>query len=161
MDKLRKLTHDEVIHLFESGEQSIFDYIVNHLRLQRKPATNVDGCVYRAGNGLMCAVGCVVPRGLDADTLLANTMNHDTGLTSLIDVIMTKFSPKTKNGKIAELYNQNHELLDRLQQIHDSADVSPCEEHTLESWGNDLEVLATDRKLIFNKEQWLNGVNHD
>jgi hypothetical protein len=42
--------------------QEIFDKVVTHLRTQGKQAKNTsDDCVYRRPNGLMCAVGCLIP----------------------------------------------------------------------------------------------------
>lgn len=45
-------------------DQEIFDKVLNHLRAQGHRATNDAGkCVYRASNGDMCAVGCLIADG--------------------------------------------------------------------------------------------------
>ena len=42
--------------------QEQFDKMVNHLRKQGERSINdSDGCMYRGNNGLMCAVGCLIP----------------------------------------------------------------------------------------------------
>lgn len=44
------------------NKQETFDYVVMHLYRQGKPALSSNGhCDYRTDDGLMCAVGCLIP----------------------------------------------------------------------------------------------------
>ncbi len=43
------------------NNQQAFDHICDHLMTQRKQAMIHESCVYRDGNGLKCAVGCLIP----------------------------------------------------------------------------------------------------
>lgn len=43
-------------------KQETFDFVVQHLYQQGKPAMDEEGyCLYRTKDGLMCAVGCLIP----------------------------------------------------------------------------------------------------
>jgi hypothetical protein len=42
-------------------KQKTFDTVLAHLRRQGRPALNKEGCRYRTSDGLMCAVGCLIP----------------------------------------------------------------------------------------------------
>ena len=48
-----------------SGKQEIFDYVINHLRSQRRQSLDYilgddSHCAYRGTNARMCAVGCLL-----------------------------------------------------------------------------------------------------
>ena len=66
--------------------QEVFDIVVNHLVTQRRPAyTDLSGCMYRAPDGLRCAVGALIPdnlydpefEGSTADSVIQNLFNED------------------------------------------------------------------------------------
>jgi len=45
--------------------REVFEKVKKHLLKQGQPALNRDGeCVYRSDEGLMCAVGCLIPKRL-------------------------------------------------------------------------------------------------
>lgn len=47
--------------LSKATEQQVFDQVARHLLKQGKRAMSDNGsCKYRAGNGLMCAAGCLI-----------------------------------------------------------------------------------------------------
>ena len=62
------------IDIVTATQQQMFDFMVNHLRSQGKPSVNTLDqsceplCMYRGSNGLMCAIGCMIPDSLyDSD----------------------------------------------------------------------------------------------
>ena len=66
--------------------QEVFDIVVNHLVTQRRPAYNdIRNCVYRAPDGLRCAVGVLIPddlydpefEGVGVDSLIRELFNED------------------------------------------------------------------------------------
>lgn len=46
-------------------KQAIFDRVVTHLLTQKRRSVTITGgvrtCMYRAPNGDMCAIGCLIP----------------------------------------------------------------------------------------------------
>jgi len=58
------------IDIATATKQQMFDFMVNHLRSQGKPSVDTldqsceSPCMYRGSNGLMCAIGCMIPDSL-------------------------------------------------------------------------------------------------
>ena len=53
------MTHSKIP---KRSKQEIFDFVVNHLRLQGKKPLNEHGtCAYRGENNRKCAAGCLIP----------------------------------------------------------------------------------------------------
>ena len=51
----------DVSKLLETGtKQEIFDFVLNHLRIQNNQAYE-EGCKYRTDTGETCAIGCLIP----------------------------------------------------------------------------------------------------
>lgn len=85
------------------SKQEIFDYVVNHLYTQGKPAKDFIGnCVYRNKQGLMCAVGCLIPD----DVYVKEMEGESVGTISEIFDLP------------AEIYEYK-EMLRNLQGVHD------------------------------------------
>lgn len=110
--------------------QEIFDYIVSHLRAQNSRCINVitNNCLYRAGNGKKCAVGCLITNEeyqpeMEMKTfhLLINSYSHLT---------IANFDPISKS------------LLKDMQVIHD--DYLPG------SWEKKFRDMAERFNLIFS-----------
>lgn len=92
--------------------QEIFDKVVTHLRKQGGPALDKKGrCKYRAGNGRMCAVGCLIP-----DNLYHKDMEgKPVGCGFPIDSVLYEIG----------FGNSGLELLSCLQELHDRFNVGP------------------------------------
>lgn len=115
--------------------QQLFDSSVNHLRKQAKKAQISYGtrCVYRGPNGLMCAVGCLIP-----DNLYSPDFENKTVRTLFNDCSCIRY-----------YFGENNEnLLDKLQEIHDICKV--------QNWEEEWENLANNFGLKYEK-----GVEND
>lgn len=86
--------------------QEIFDKVVAHLRKQGGPSVGKDGrCKYRADNGRMCAVGCLIP-----DELYHKEMEGNAVLTgTVVDDVLEGMG----------VSSDGFELLSELQMLHD------------------------------------------
>lgn len=88
------------------NNQQAFDIAAKHLLTQkRKSFTEGSECAYRGDNGLMCAIGVLIPDDVyDPDM-------EDTSITSLFE----EFPYFSDNWSLVRV-----DLLQRLQQIHDN-----------------------------------------
>jgi hypothetical protein len=116
--------------------RQIHTKVSKHLLKQGKRSedgTGVAGnnCVYRSSDGLMCAVGCLIPDDEYYSGIEGQDVNKGMVLDTLRDVIGTCW--RTKTRKI--------DLLERLQCIHDQVPV--------ENWAIKLEGLKKDYKGNF------------
>jgi hypothetical protein len=92
-------------------KQEIFDKVATHLFTQGKQAMNGEACQYRAEDGTMCAVGCLIPDEIYSPAI-ENRSWDDFQYAS--DPEMKKVYSALGSGK-------NLKLLDRLQSVHDEA----------------------------------------
>lgn len=109
--------------------QTAFNKMVRHLRKQNAKALAGDDqavCRYRAESGLMCAVGCLIPKKLYMPALEGRPAREI--LTSQHEVF--KDLQQFFTGV-------DHELLKRMQTVHDVYEV------------NDWEHLFRDIALSF------------
>jgi hypothetical protein len=87
--------------------QEVFDIVVNHLFTQGRPAHDgVQGCMYRAPDGLRCAVGVLIPDDLydpEFETNSADKVIHDLFKSGLAD------------------WREHEKLLLALQDAHDNS----------------------------------------
>jgi hypothetical protein len=111
-------------------EQKIFDYVTNHLLMQKDRSRHMTGqCAYRdVDRGYSCAVGCLIP-----DAWYNPRMEHQSVCT------LTRL---THIEQLKNLITVNKHLLSRLQQTHDT--VVP------EKWKIALKELAEEYNLTFN-----------
>ena len=85
--------------------QEVFDIVVNHLVTQRRPAYDgIKGCMYRAPDGLRCAVGVLIP-----GNLYDKEFEGDTA-----DCVIQKLFDKD----LAD-WREHKGLLLALQEVHD------------------------------------------
>lgn len=118
--------------------QQIFDKVATHLLTQKQKSRseNGDSCFYRGVDNTMCAVGCLIPDELYSKTMEYRTVNN----TNFRKLRLDKAGIDIKHVT----------LLTRLQEIHDSQDVS--------SWKVDLQKLASnnnlDSKVLDNFPNW-------
>ena len=87
--------------------QEVFDIVVNHLFTQGRPAYDgVRGCMYRAPDGLRCAVGVLIPDDLydtEFETNSSDKVIHDLFKSGLAD------------------WREHEKLLLALQDAHDNS----------------------------------------
>jgi hypothetical protein len=87
--------------------QEVFDIVVNHLFTQGRPAYDgVQGCMYRAPDGLRCAVGVLIPDDLydpEFETNSSDKVIHDLFKSGLAD------------------WREHEKLLIALQDAHDNS----------------------------------------
>jgi hypothetical protein len=87
--------------------QEVFDIVVNHLFTQGRPADDdVRGCMYRAPDGLRCAVGVLIPDDLydtEFETNSSDKVIHDLFKSGLAD------------------WREHEKLLLALQDAHDNS----------------------------------------
>jgi hypothetical protein len=107
--------------------QEIFNRVVAHLLRQNDRSTDINGlCAYRGGDGLMCAVGCLISdeaydpsfEGMSAQLPRVVVALEKSGITVTDDL---------------------ERLLVRLQELHD---ITP-----VESWKSTLAKIATEFNL--------------
>ena len=87
--------------------QEVFDIVVSHLFTQGRPAYDgVQGCMYRAPDGLRCAVGVLIPDDLydpEFETNSSDKVIHDLFKSGLAD------------------WREHEKLLLALQDAHDNS----------------------------------------
>jgi len=107
--------------------QKVFNKVAKHLLTQMKRAVDEDNnCRFRTTEGLMCAVGCLIP-----PESYRKAFDSTMGLFSVIDAVPI-------------LRKMSTNLLSDLQDIHD--DNYPSE------WRSKLNKLAKSNKL---STQWM------
>ena len=107
------------------GPQDVFDYVAAHLLRQGWPAVLQGGqCQYRAPDGSMCAVGCLIP-----DAYYDRAMEgHD--VCDLAGYLHSTLSGR----RLGRFMLRHAALLDKLQRVHDRCDSS--------TWRNCLVTVA-------------------
>ena len=120
-------------NLNQATEQEVFDTISAHLLTQKaksmlhpkKPPFEYEACAYRSREGLMCAIGCLIP--------------------------LEDYKPEYEKEGWSELLEKYEKLprrhanfLSRLQTIHDGCDPS--------DWPSRLRFVAESNLLELNKE---------
>lgn len=90
----------------------IFNKVKEHLLTQNEKSYQGDYCMYRAENGLKCAVGCLIKDEYYNETL--------EGKPLLVDTVSEAVAKSLGLGKVLPLNMFN--MLSRLQDIHDNYD---------------------------------------
>lgn len=105
------------------NKQEMFNKVASHLMGQKKRAKSAKGnCKYRTTDGLMCAVGCLIP-----DEFYSKAI-EGLGLQS----------PVLRN-LMGKLHIEGLGLLFKLQLLHDSTPIT--------RWKSSLKGLAKSSKL--------------
>jgi len=113
------------------NSQEVFDFVVNHLRLQNaKSVEDVEEgrCLYRGPEGRKCAVGCLIPD--------KNYSPYMEGRNIIAIACEGTLSYETQ-----KLFVEHGNLLFGLQQVHDH---SPIEE-----WESKFQLIAQKNRLIY------------
>ena len=114
--------------------QEVFDKVVEHLYRQGKPAKKGNDCVYRAKDGTMCAVGCLIP-----DEFYDPKMEYHG-----VDHFYNWYPEALKAAKIDVSDPVMNCLLRALQRLHD----------TDENWIDfDSKKVSFDQKPFYKKVQ--------
>lgn len=98
------------------NKQEVFNKVVTHLRKQKIPARSDGNCVYRSADGLMCAVGCLIPDNL-----------YDPGIEGQVVAGVIADFPKVAESLGIESMN-DEDFLHQLQIVHDEFIVTRWEE---------------------------------
>jgi len=110
--------------------QQIFTKVKNHLLSQNAKAMGKYGtCMYRTGEGLKCAVGCLIPDDVYDPKIEYKTVNN------LCDGMV---------GSFTFLKDFDKNFLRRLQVIHDNVDVK--------DWEKELKAFATLENLVYDND---------
>lgn len=112
-------------------KQEIFDTVVNHLHQQGKPAMNGEVCSYRADDGSMCAVGCLIPDEAYKPVFEGRT----------IDMFVHH-----EDLNLPPELAAYDEMLYSLQDVHDSWGMS----ESFNDIVNDLITVADNHYVVFN-----------
>lgn len=114
------------------NEQQVFDKVARHLLAQNQVSMKHNKCLYRHPDGLMCAVGCLIPDDLYKVSIETSAVNT---LTNTMTMQLLGYTP-TEITRLAEagINSDNLMLLERLQTLHDSA--------TPELWRAELLNIA-------------------
>lgn len=84
--------------------QEIFDTVATHLFAQGKQAVSDGACVYRAPDGSKCAIGCLIADEFYLSVFEGREVN---------DLLLLH------SDELPDWFDDNCDLLDRLQSIHD------------------------------------------
>jgi len=110
--------------------QQIFTKVKNHLLSQNAKAMGkYSTCMYRAGGGLKCAVGCLIPDDVYDDRIERRTVEN------LCDGAVKEFT---------FLKDFDKDFLRGLQGIHDNVDVK--------DWEKELKAFATLENLVYDND---------
>lgn len=112
------------------NDQEIFDKVAAHLIKQGGPALNADHeCMYRAPNGYMCAIGCLIPDS-DYDPVIEGRP----ATAPVVLTILLKSHP-----------DADEHLLTALQHIHD---VEPTDDS--DHWSDPVHLRSRLVSLAHN-----------
>ena len=116
------------------NQEEIFDKVANHLLTQnaRSFSTELQVCMYRSGDGLMCAVGCLIKD----DAYVERIENSPIGAT-VVDKVLIKSGIPMDTDPVYE------DLLLNLQQLHDGKCLD-CNSQTYDvfEWETGLQAIA-------------------
>ena len=119
--------------------QEVFDIVVNHLFTQGRPAYDgVQGCMYRAPDGLRCAVGVLIPDDL-YDKVFEGSQS-DFVIQELFDEDLAD-------------WRKHKDLLRRLQGIHDNCSRTKEGTFNLTVLDEDLRNAAAHFSLEYRRHR--------
>jgi hypothetical protein len=101
--------------VFEKGED-LFLFVHDHLITQGKKAVDEEGdCQYRAEDGTMCAIGCLIPEEVYDPLVEGQGTNSD----AFKEMVRFHIGDMDRN--------RTDHLLECLQELHDEFDVNDWE----------------------------------
>ena len=127
-------------------QQQVFDKVVNHLLTQKKKSIDDLGCCYLNPDGLMCAVGCLIPQGQHEPWMegqgvsSADEEGEDMRKILRAQGVDVEIEVKLNDDNaICEPYSQNLKMLVDLQHCHDMMEPP--------LWADRLRLIAADYNL--------------
>ena len=118
-------------------KQKVFDKVVNHLLTQNaKSFDEIAGCMYRGGNGMMCAVGCLIT---DA--------GYDPEIESLVMGSLAVNNALEKSGINVDDDEEEYLLRD-LQRLHDGF-LLYGKNYEVSEWPEGLKSIASHYGLNY------------
>ena len=131
-DQFQAFRHRWLQHLCEEYErQTVFDKAVKHLLTQKRRSHGKRGCAYRAPDGDMCAVGCLI-----------SDKAYDPKIEGLAVSDYYVLSVLAESG--VPTYERMQALLTELQEVHDERPIS--------LWKTYLQDLAKQHNLTWKDE---------
>lgn len=129
------------------NRQEVFNKVYTHLLKQNAKSRMVDSfgnelhtCAYRGKDGMMCAVGCLIPDELYSPGMEMGSIAGQGSQANLVREVLGKLGFACDLGNFAgDLY-----FLSGLQNIHDRNDVK--------YWKSLLEKFAISYKLEIPNE---------
>lgn len=117
-------------------QEDLFHTVAMHLLAQGKPAMDDDNCCYRADDGSMCAIGCLVAdehysRDLEGATICVAGAGIEAAVVASI-------------GR--PLAPSEFQMLASLQEVHDDFITGP------QAWPERLRLCATEYGLAVRPE---------
>lgn len=110
-------------------KQETFDFVVQHLYRQGRPADDGYYCAYRTKDGLKCAAGCLIPDDMYSRRLEMRTVHQ---------LIL-------EGHTVPEEFSKHYHMVKELQSIHDCWDSN----HPFESIVSRLSEAAIDHNVVF------------
>lgn len=106
--------------------QEVFTKVATHLLTQKVKAKSGQTCAYRSGDGLKCAVGCLI----EDDEYMPEMEGH------IVEGLFTlaKTSDNSKLKSFYERLGQHQRILTDLQDVHDAWNT--------EDWRRGLHEVA-------------------
>jgi hypothetical protein len=122
--------------------QELFDYVTSFLLKQGEQSRGLGGeCAYRGRDGLMCAVGCVIP-----DEFYSPSMEGEG-----IDTVFAEYWHRQgKQRPFWKALAKHEGLLVELQEVHDNPYSHHDPDTVLRSWIEGFQHIAKKRKLTFD-----------
>jgi hypothetical protein len=102
------------------GPQGVFNFVAAHLLRQRRRALNREGqCQYRAHDGSMCAVGCLIPDAYYDRSMEGRYVSDLAGCLHATQI----------GVRLGRFMLRHAALLDELQRVHDRCETPTWREH--------------------------------
>lgn len=124
--------------------QQIFDKVATHLLTQNRQAMTLGGCMYRAEDGAMCAVGCLINDNEYTEELegrsLWDEITYEDGYSTTVREAVERSIGRPITMK-------EYEMLRDLQQVHDGAGTDIIGMSTVELWPDALRRVAKQYRL--------------
>jgi hypothetical protein len=95
------------------GPQAVFNFVAAHLLSQRRRAVNHEGqCQYRARDGSMCAVGCLIP----------GAYCHPAMEGHYVSDLAADLHSMMFGWRLGRFLLRHAALVDELQRVHDRSE---------------------------------------
>lgn len=97
--------------------QEIFNKVIRHLRAQGHQAKGCNTCVYKAGDGSQCAIGCLIPPDKYDPNMEFSRISANVRVANVLKA--EGYHIEVDSG---EIHGADYRLLLDLQLLHDYRD---------------------------------------